>query len=209
MGNPHTRATLILRIRDQEDQHAWAEFVEIYTPLVYQFAMSRGLQPADARDILQTVLHNIFRAIPRFRYDREKGTFRSWLYTITRREISRHLRVAGRQPFPSDPASLGDCEDEGSASEERKWELDYRLRLFQWACEQVEPEFAAKNWQAFHRTAVLEEDPAEVAQALGMTRAAVYVSRSRVLQRLREKVAEVADESWEMEAESGPGEKPR
>lgn len=201
---PHTRATLILRIRDTEDDLAWSEFVEIYTPLIYRFALSRGLRADDARDILQVVLRNIFRAIPGFHYDRDRGTFRSWLYTITRREISHHLRREGRQPFTADPADLAKRAGGNPIDEDERWELDYRLRLFQWACEQVEPEFSGRIWQAFHRTAVLEDNPARVADELGMTRAAVYVARSRVLRRLREKVAAVADESWEMDSREKP-----
>ncbi|MDP0492490.1 MAG: sigma-70 family RNA polymerase sigma factor [Verrucomicrobiota bacterium JB023] len=196
MGQPDTRATLILRIRDTGDEEAWNEFVEIYTPLIFNFAVSRGLQPADARDVLQIVLHNIFRAIPKFHYDPKKGTFRSWLYTIVRHEVFRHLRTSGRQPQSSDPSELkhnGELTDDPEA---KRWEFDYRLRLFQWASDKVEPEFTPRNWQAFYRTAVKEEDPAEVAKDLGMSRAAVYVSRSRVLSRLREKVANVADQDW-------------
>ncbi len=196
MAGVPTRPTLILRIRDPEDQESWEEFVEIYTPLVYGFCLKRGLQSADARDILQTVLQNIFRAIQGFDYDRGKGTFRSWLYTITRREISRMLSGAKRRPFLVESEELDDVGGDDCGVD---WDLDYRLRLFRWACEKVEGEFARRNWQAFYRTAVMEEDPEVVGEELGLSRAAVYMSRSRVLARLREKVAEVADESWEMD----------
>ncbi len=191
MPAPETRATLLLRIRDPEDDRAWHEFVEIYAPLVHQFALRRGLQPADARDILQIVLQNIFRAIRSFDYQREKGTFRSWLYTVTRREISRFFRKEAGTPVAT---SETDAEPAAPGSEDERWQADYRLRLFQWAMEKVEPEFAPRNWQAFVRTAVHEEDPAAVAEDLGMTRAAVYVSRSRAIARIRERIASVVDD---------------
>ena len=197
MGMPETRATLLLRIRDPEDDSAWYEFVEIYTPLVYQLAVRRGLQPADARDVLQIVLQNIFRAIRNFDYQREKGTFRSWLYTITRREISRFFRKESRSPLAA--AGRTDADEEPATGEESgRWELDYRLRLFEWAMTKVEPEFAPRNWQAFVRTAIHEEDPAAVGEALGMSRAAVYVSRSRVIARIRECIAGVAEDEGDV-----------
>ncbi|MEM9079351.1 MAG: sigma-70 family RNA polymerase sigma factor [Verrucomicrobiota bacterium] len=206
MAAPATRATLILRIRNSSDQAAWEEFVEIYTPLIYNFALNRGLQPSDARDILQIVLQNIFRAIQNFDYNREKGTFRSWLYTITRHEISRLLKQNKRQPFLAEPNEIAKsplpAQDLTAGTD---WDLDYRLRLFQWAAEKVEPEFSPNNWQAFHRTAVLEEDPREVATDLQMSRASVYMSRSRVLSRIRERIASVADESWEISSITDPG----
>jgi RNA polymerase sigma-70 factor (ECF subfamily) len=32
---PDTRASLILRLRDGRDEESWAEFVQIYSPLIY------------------------------------------------------------------------------------------------------------------------------------------------------------------------------
>ena len=53
---PTTRASLVLRLRDPEDGAAWAEFVEIYEPLIYRLAARKGFQHADAQDLLQDVL---------------------------------------------------------------------------------------------------------------------------------------------------------
>ena len=35
---PTTRQSLVLRLRNLDDQAAWAEFVGIYEPLIYQLA---------------------------------------------------------------------------------------------------------------------------------------------------------------------------
>ncbi len=48
-----TRATLLLRIHDAKDVAAWDEFTEIYGPVVYRVATRRGLQPADAENLVQ------------------------------------------------------------------------------------------------------------------------------------------------------------
>jgi len=40
---PTTRPRLLLRIRDPDNQSAWATFVEIYTQLIYAFCRTRGL----------------------------------------------------------------------------------------------------------------------------------------------------------------------
>jgi RNA polymerase sigma-70 factor, ECF subfamily len=50
---PETRASLILRLRDQADIVAWEEFIEIYSPVVFRIAVRHGLQPADADDLVQ------------------------------------------------------------------------------------------------------------------------------------------------------------
>lgn len=43
MGSePVTRASLLVRLRDRHDDTAWAQFVEVYGPLVYRYARRRG-----------------------------------------------------------------------------------------------------------------------------------------------------------------------
>lgn len=42
MSNPETRASLLLRVRDASDQDAWAEFAEIYQPVIRAMAIGRG-----------------------------------------------------------------------------------------------------------------------------------------------------------------------
>ena len=54
--SPETRPSLLLRLVDRADQEAWREFAQIYTPVVYRLALSKGLQHADAEDQAQQVL---------------------------------------------------------------------------------------------------------------------------------------------------------
>ena len=60
-----TRPSLLARIRDSRDRQAWAEFVEIYAPLVYGYAQKRGLQDADAADLTQEVLRAVAGSVAR------------------------------------------------------------------------------------------------------------------------------------------------
>jgi hypothetical protein len=54
-----TQPSLLVRIRDRADNDAWARFVEIYGPLIYGFVRKRGLQDADAVDLVQDVLRSV------------------------------------------------------------------------------------------------------------------------------------------------------
>src|SRR5262245_32629455 len=85
---PSTRPSLLVRLRDPKDQAAWREFVELYTPLVYNYARKQGLQDADAADLSQEVLGAVARAIGQLEYDPRLGAFRNWLFTILRRKLS-------------------------------------------------------------------------------------------------------------------------
>lgn len=201
MTSSPTRATLLLRIRDASDDHSWAEFVEIYTPILFGFCLRRGLSHPDAADIVQDVMRGIAGAIARFEYDPERGTFRSWLFTVARHEVGRFHRSQSRRPIPVGSASTVVALDETpSDSDETDWELDYRRQLLAWASDKIRPEFSDPIWEAFERTSLGDEDPTRVGQALGMTRAAVYIAKSRVVRRLREKIASVAAEEWELDA---------
>ena len=53
---PDTRYSLIERVQDLADEAAWVEFLAIYQPVLYRMARRRGLQDADAQDVIQHFL---------------------------------------------------------------------------------------------------------------------------------------------------------
>src|SRR5258708_6647580 len=94
---PLTRASLLVRLRDPNDADAWKEFVRLYAAVIYGFARKRGLQDADAADLMQEVLRSVSGAVGRLNYDPGKGTFRGWLYAITRNKLNTFLTRQKRQ----------------------------------------------------------------------------------------------------------------
>ncbi len=95
---PLTRVTLLTRLKDGRDADAWREFVHLYGPVVYRFARNRGLQDADAADLMQDVMRSVARNAHRMEYDPKKGTFRGWLYTVTRNKIYNFLSSQRNRP---------------------------------------------------------------------------------------------------------------
>lgn len=194
--SPETRPTLLLRLRDAKDQVAWSQFVEVYSPLVYRFALKRGLQEADAADITQDVLQAVAKNIGRWDYNPQAGKFRGWLFTVARSKLADHADRRRRAPQGSGDSDLHDWLDNQAATEDQAfWEHEYERRVFQWAADQVRDQFQAATWQAFWRTAVENEEAAAVAKSLDLTVGAVYVAKSRVLARLKEKVQELGDDA--------------
>jgi RNA polymerase sigma factor (sigma-70 family) len=192
---PPTRASLLVRLRDPCDEAAWTQFVELYAPLVYGYARKQGLQDADAADLSQEVLGAVARGIGRLEYDPQRGSFRNWLFTIVRRRLSSFCWAQENRPRGSgDPATQELLEQRPApAGEEAQWQAEWEDRLFVWACEQVRKDVKETTWQAFWRTALVAESGKQVAADLGLSVAAVYRARSRVLARLKELVGSVQE----------------
>ena len=203
MSNPNTRKSLLFRIRDSEDHHSWEQFAEIYAPIINRFCLWRGLDREDARDLTQDVLVIVAKAIKSFDYDPAKGAFRNWLLTVTRNEISSFVKKKNRSPKTFGNETLTNILDKQEPEKEEMdvWERDYRQQLFHWATGIVQSEFEPTTWKAFWETAVLGHKGTEVARNLELSTGAVYTAKSRVLKRLREKIATVANE-WDVYSET-------
>src|SRR5438552_5027070 len=93
-----TRASLLARLGNPQDRAAWQQFVELYGSLVYGFARRRGLQDADAADLTQDVFLAVARSAGRWEYDPRLGTFRGWLYGLTRNKVARFLQRRRLRP---------------------------------------------------------------------------------------------------------------
>jgi RNA polymerase sigma-70 factor (ECF subfamily) len=190
MGDsPTTRVSLLVRIRDRADAEAWAEFVDLYAPLVYALARRHGLQDADAADLTQEVLRTMVRVAPRFAYQPHKGSFRGWLLTVARNQLRKWAQARLRRPAVGDTEGHRLLQQRPAPEEDEEvWEREYRERLFLWAAQRVRPGVQPRTWEAFWQTAVEERDPQSVADTLGLSVGAVYIARSRVVARLREQI---------------------
>jgi RNA polymerase sigma-70 factor (ECF subfamily) len=192
---PPTRASLLLRLRDPRDGTAWTEFVDLYTPLVYGYLRKHGLQDADAADLSQEVLSAVAAAVGRLEYDPARGAFRNWLFTVVRRKLSNWRAAQASRTWGSGDSALHQRLATHPAPEvlEAQWQAEWEQGVADWACEQVRRDVSEATWQAFWQTAVEGQPGKQVAAALGLTLAAVYHARSRVLARLKELVSSVQE----------------
>jgi RNA polymerase sigma-70 factor (ECF subfamily) len=195
---PITRRSLVLRLRDAGDQQAWAEFVDIYEPLIYRLARQRGLQDADAQDLTQEVFRAVAAAIERWDPDPAKGRFRAWLCRIARNLVVDYLAGQRRHPQGTGRSSvqeLLEAQPDSDPAADNEFAVEFKRRAFHWAAERVQAEFKLSTWQAFWRTGVENQPVAAVARELDMSEGAVYIARSRVLARLRKVVQELTDDT--------------
>lgn len=189
--SPETRQSLIVRLKDRTDQQAWGEFLEIYRPLVYRLAVAKGLQHADAEDIVQQVFTSVAGALDRWQPDRARARFRTWLTTIARNAIVNALtrRTADRASGETVERELL-AQQASDDPESQLLLLEARREIFQWAARRVREEFDPATWDAFWLTAVEGREVDEVATLIDKKRGAIYAARSRVMRRLKEVVAQ-------------------
>jgi RNA polymerase sigma factor (sigma-70 family) len=195
---PTTRQSLVLRLRNLDDQEAWSEFVGIYEPLIYQLARRKGLQDADARNLCQEVFQAVAGAIEHWDPNPAKGRFRGWLFRITRNLLVNYFADQRRHGGGTGSTSIQQMLEARLAKDaqtEAEFAAEFQRQAFRWAAGQVKHEFARNTWEAFWKTGVENKGIEEVASELGVSVGAVYIARSRVLARLRERVQQLTDDS--------------
>ncbi len=186
-----THLTFLLRLRDRSDSLSWQEFHHRYGQLLYRYARARGASHADSEDTVQEVEMYLFKAIQGFEYDARKGRFRAYLRSAVVHTLGRRASKQAHQPAALDPQTFDYLTGEKEASADVRWEREWQLHRLRWAMNSIAAEFEPVTLKAFELHVLTGRPVDETATKLGLSKASVYQARSRVLKRLRERLAEV------------------
>jgi RNA polymerase sigma-70 factor (ECF subfamily) len=190
-ASPGSTSTGLVNGVKGRDQEAWQRLAQLYGPLVYQWCRSRGLQTSDAEDVTQEVFLTVAAKVAAFRREGPKDTFRGWLWAITHHKLGHWIRRQRAHEHAAGgtdaqrrllEAALPVEESQSDAASSR----GAVTGLYQRALQLIRTEFEDRSWEAFRRLVLEGRSPADVAADLGMSRSAVYVTKSRILRRLRE-----------------------
>jgi RNA polymerase sigma-70 factor (ECF subfamily) len=202
-----TRQSLLLRLKQWDDAEVWREFFETYWELIYSVARRAGLNDAEAQEVVQETVIAVARKIGGFKADPQRGSFKSWLLGHARWRIGDQFRARKRaaRAFEEPPAPVGGVPgvrgDETSGTEplhrvadpagdrlEEVWNAEWEQHVLRTALERVKAQVGVKQFQMFDLHARKGLSVAETARALGTTRAAVYMAKSRVGRLVRQEV---------------------
>ena len=206
-----TRATLIHRLKDWQDQASWQEFFDTYWKLIYRVAIQGGLTNTEAEDVVQQTMISVAKHMPNFKYDPALGTFKTWLLNMTRWRITDKRRQ--RQPhlvaYHESPAGHEPDEEERENDEklrklpkapeaapdlEKVWEAEWEMNLLAAATAHARRRIDPQQYQIFD-CHINKGWPVErVAEAFGMTPNHVYVAKHRVAELIKEEAKRLQKE---------------
>ena len=183
-----TRRSLLLRAQTG-DENAWTDLTELYRPLILAWLNRQGVPAGDLEDLSQEVLLSVVKHLPGFQHSGQRGALRSWLCTIVCSRTTDYWRAADPATQASGgsgaAAALQQFADPDSELN-RQWDEEHDRYVLHCLLDLVEEEFELITLQAFRRLALDGVSGAEAAQELGLSVAAVYVAKSRVLHRIRQ-----------------------
>jgi RNA polymerase sigma-70 factor (ECF subfamily) len=187
---PQTRLSLIAQVQSPEDREAWEQFVLIYRPVIYRMARRRGMQDADAQDLVQSVLIRVANSIQGWEKKDAATKFRHWL-----RRISRNTIFSALSRQPKDAAAGGSemldllaGQPKNEKLVEQELATETMREQYLHAAAVVKKDVDPDTWRAFELTVVGGQSCEEAATLLDKSVGSIYAARSRVMRRLREQV---------------------
>lgn len=191
-----TRASLIQRLKNLEDQPSWQEFFDTYWKLIYGVARKAGLSDAEAQDVVQETMASVSKHMPTFKYDPAVGSFKAWLLKLTRWRIIDQLRK--RQSLIQDQPASGDTPtgtaavdkiiDPESQALDHLWDAEWEKNLLDAAVANVKRKVDPQKYQIFDFYVNKEWPAPRVAAQFGVPVAQVHLAKHRVTELIKAEV---------------------
>jgi len=199
---PSLSSSLLFRVKEMQPD-AWARLVEVFSPIVYRWARQSGLAASDSADVVQDVFVAVANNVSRFERQKEQASFRSWLATITRNRIRDCFRRKKKHPdgyggtegllmlnqIPDQNGHGDEPSDQDLEKSISLQSLDQRIPVR--VLELVKAGCGEQTWRAFWETVVMGDAAKDVAARLEISVTSVYQAKSRILRRLRKRMAEL------------------
>jgi RNA polymerase sigma-70 factor (ECF subfamily) len=187
---PTTRISF-LKCLVHGDESSWREFDAVYKPLLRHWLYDKALSHNDVEDLIQEVMLFVAQQLPTFEHNTRVGAFRKWLRLITVNTARNYLRK--NQIFAANATPLQDLLielEDADSSVSLAFEQDYQRMLLHQLLRRAAKAFAPETMSIFHQYVIEGADVETTAATHQVSKAAVYIAKSRVLKQLREDCAE-------------------
>lgn len=182
-----TRESLIERIQNtNHTATCWEDFSDSYRRFIYILLRNNGLNHHDCEEVVQRVMIKVWEKISRFKYNPGRGKFRYWLYRVSRNEMIDFCRSRNSYNERNNRV-MADMDDSEDSEVRELVDREWRNYIANMALERVRNEFKTHTFECFllFSKGVSNED---IAKQLSMTINSVYLSKRRVMERLKEEV---------------------
>jgi RNA polymerase sigma-70 factor (ECF subfamily) len=191
-----TRASLLFRLRDWEDQASWSEFDQLYRNYVKGQALRAGLSRSECDDLVQDVFKRVAETIHQFDARPDRGSFRRWLITLVRWRITDKFRERDKAQWADGAPSATDTGEQTAtidrvpdinaqtdidATEEEEWQK----HVLDAAFDRLSKKAKAKQFQVFELYARHQWPVSRISKELGINLASVYVINHRLTKLLK------------------------
>jgi RNA polymerase sigma factor (sigma-70 family) len=186
-----TSTTLLVRIRDLEDQLSWHEFFATYKKLIFAVALKSRLTEAEAQDVVQETMVSVTKHITDFRYDRKIGSFKRWLLNMTHWRIRDQFRKRSQLVSLSATSTTTEAEwldnvaDPLSIDQNQFWESEWQKMILELAITKVKRRHDPEKYQIFDFLVNKEWSPQKVADNFGISINQVYLAKHRIVQLIK------------------------
>jgi len=173
-----TRQTLLYKIRNQHDENAWGEFVNIYKPFIASLIIKMNVKDVD--DLLQDTLIKCWKTLPDFEYKPDQGQFKSWLARMVYfNVISKNKVKKRRQELIEDYVQ----KDEVPPDVEELADVEWRDFISKKAWDKVSKDLSG-GMKNVYELVLQNKDIPDIAKELEMKENTVYRYRQRVEEKL-------------------------
>jgi len=197
-NNDITSPTFVRGLKAVEGD-AWDQFYFQYAPMILAFAKKKGCSDTLAEDVLQETIVALYRVLPKFEYDREKGKFRSFLFRVTSTKVVDAYRRGKRLVSIEDSEAIdkfhSDIEPYTATSDE--WNETWDNNLLGMAIDFAQARVKPMTFECFERTFVKGEAVADVAAGLEIDANLVYQHRHKVQQIIVKEARRIKEEYGE------------
>lgn len=148
-----TRYTLLQRAKSQSDSNAWEELIGQYRRYIYVIIRSMNVNDSDTEDVLQLILVQLWKYLPKYEYDPEKAKFRSWVATVTRTQVINFIKkqqTHSNKLNKAEPSLKDDYLDSIKHSEiDKIAQQEWETFIATTAIQNISPKFSSRAVEAF------------------------------------------------------------
>ena len=174
-------------LKTSNDSLAWKSFRDQFYPAIYNFARRLGLADHYAEDAAQETMIAFLKAYRKGLYNREKGRLSNWVFGVARNVVNNQRRRIPKERLISDnnaTRSWWDLQEDDKAVK-HTWDTEWKKIVLERCMLKVRKQVAPNVFEAFTLYALTGKPVDMVAEKLNMTTNAVYIAKSRVLNKLR------------------------